>query len=89
MATASSTDISITQCSEYCDEYSEGTEVLATLEAQDSDEDELQKYTHRRRRKRRSQMTGRKTGTNLRSVPQVKRFNLYLIAFRQALYLRL
>ena len=77
-AAASSTNISMTRRGGYFDEYSEQTEDLAILEAHESDDDEFQIYTHRRRRKKRSIMTGRKTGTSLRSVPQVKRFNLFV-----------
>ena len=77
-AAASSTNISMTRRGGHFDEYSEQTEDLAILEAHESDDDEFQIYTHRRRRNKRSIMTGRKTGTSLRSVPQVKRFNLFV-----------
>ena len=67
-----------TQRGRYVDEYREQAEDFAISEVQDSDEEGFQVHTSRRRRNRRSIMTGRKTGTNLRLVPQVKRFNLFV-----------
>ena len=57
------------------------TESLYDSEAQDTEEEDFQIYRSRRTRKKNRAVTGRKVGTGMRLVYQVKKFNLFVTRF--------